>query len=651
MKREKIITNWWMMIVILMALAANAPGQIYVDVSATGANNGSSWDDAYIYLQDALDVAIAGDEIWVAQGIYRPDQGVSQVPGDRDSTFQLISGVTLYGGFGGETVLNGDLSGDDETGGDNSENSYHVITGSGADETALLESFVIEAGNASELDYSFLSLGGGMFSNDGSPTVNHCVFRKNHASGYGGAVYNRNSSSEFNHCVFDYNACDGIFAPGYGYVSWGGAMRNWHSSTKLYNCTFSNNRANNWSGGAIHNFASSPELINCKFIDNTALFGGGMSNDTDSSPLVLNCEFKGNSAWIGGGFVNYFKSKPRLLNCVFKGNSASGTGGGMVNLKESYPTLINCTFVANSASLGNALGFDMFNPVEDGPSSADLYNCILWDGGNEIGFNDTSTVNVYYSNVQGGWFGMGNIDQDPMFIYSPLDGIGGNYHLLPGSPCIDTGANEPPGGLAVTDKDGNLRMLDGDNDKIAVVDMGAFEFARNSFVTGGGWIYSPLGASAEFPDAEGKANFGFNVKFKKRSSTPDGNTLFNFKMGDLKFQSRSYDWLVVAGNKAIFTGTGAIKDKKGKFKFRPQKNKKKPRRLTPAFADIMEGDIKFMLMAVDGGKEDRFRIKIWYVEEGLDVIIYDNMSGEDIDTDLDDSTILGGGSIVIHSKK
>jgi len=59
-----------------------------------------------------------------------------------------------------------------------------------------------------------------------------------------------------------------------------------------------------------------------------------------------------------------------------------------------------------------------------------LYNCILWDGDNEIGRNDASTINIFYSNLQGEWPGIGNIDQDPMFIYSPLYGLDGNYFYL-----------------------------------------------------------------------------------------------------------------------------------------------------------------------------------------------------------------------------
>ena len=85
--------------------AVVAKSVLYVDDSATGANDGSSWCDAYVYLQDALSAAAASggtvNEIWVAQGIYKPDQGTRQTPGDRKATFQLLTGVALMGGYAG----------------------------------------------------------------------------------------------------------------------------------------------------------------------------------------------------------------------------------------------------------------------------------------------------------------------------------------------------------------------------------------------------------------------------------------------------------------------------------------------------------------------------------------------------------------------
>ncbi len=135
------------------------------------------------------------------------------------------------------------------------------------------------------------------------------------------------------------------------------------------------------------------------------------------------------------------------------------------------------------------------------------------------------------------------------------------------------------------------------------------------FVTGGGWIYSPAYALLGSP-AAGRATFGFVAKYKQGATTPQGNTEFHFQAGDFRFKSTSYDWLVIAGSKAMFKGEGYI--------------------------DGMGGGFKFMLTAVDG-PQDKFRIKIW--DPVTDDVIYDNKRGEG---DEAEPTVIGGGSIVIH---
>ena len=102
------------------------PPQVYVDASATGKNNGSSWEDAFVNLQDALaSVARNSDAtIRVAEGVYFPDRGGGEVAGDRGSTFTIGYRMRVFGGFpsGGAgpaspadhpTILSGDLGGDD----------------------------------------------------------------------------------------------------------------------------------------------------------------------------------------------------------------------------------------------------------------------------------------------------------------------------------------------------------------------------------------------------------------------------------------------------------------------------------------------------------------------------------------------------------
>ncbi len=142
-----------------MAASTRAQTVVYVDDSATGANDGTSWANAYYALQDEVTAAMPGTEIRVAQGTYTPDGGT----GNREATFQFISGLAVYGGYAGsgdpdpdernfelyETILSGDLNKDDGSGfASNIENSYHVVTGSGTDASTVIDGFIITVDHA-----------------------------------------------------------------------------------------------------------------------------------------------------------------------------------------------------------------------------------------------------------------------------------------------------------------------------------------------------------------------------------------------------------------------------------------------------------------------------------------------------------------------
>ena len=168
--------------------------------------------------------------------------------------------------------------------------------------------------------------------------------------------------------------------------------------------------------------------------------------------------------------------------------------------------------------------------------------------------------------------------------------------------------------VTVTDKDGDSGSADAET-FIVIYD------PDGGFVTGGGWIDSPVGAYIPDPTLTGKANFGFVSKYKKGAQVPTGNTEFNFKVADLNFHSDSYDWLVInqGGTNAQYKGSGTINGDP-----------------SPT------GELyKFMLWATDNdpGGDDAFRIKIWYEDNG-DVLVYDNGPGQAI----------GGGNIKVHKK-
>jgi parallel beta-helix repeat protein/predicted outer membrane repeat protein len=371
---------------------------VYVDDDATVANDGTSWANAYWCLQDALADASTGDEIRVAQGIYKPDQKVMigrntrvVASGDRTATFQLKNGVTVKGGYAGfgepdpdardievyNTILSGDLNGNDGLNFvNNHENSYHVVTGNGTDETAVLDGFTITAGNANGNQPHHG--GGGMCSNySGSPTVTDCTFSGNSAQAGGGMFNESNGKPIVTNCTFSGNLAE----------EGGGMLNHYYVSPIVTNCTFTNNSAT--VGGGMFNRNCTPVVTDCTFTSNSAGSGGGMQNDSNGNPIVTNCTVTGNLAQNnGGGMVNHFYSSPTVTNCTFTSNSA-GDGGGMFNQTYSNPIVTNCTFTGNTVRY-NGGGMDNFN------SSPTLTNCTLednsagWDGGGMINRENSS---------------------------------------------------------------------------------------------------------------------------------------------------------------------------------------------------------------------------------------------------------------------
>jgi len=493
---------------------------IYVDADALGANDGSSWADAYNYIQDALMMALDGDEIRVAQGVYKPDQFVlSDRPSrGREETFQLKNGVTLKGGYAGfgepdpnvrnvkrfETILSGDLNADDGPSGTNvGDNSRHVVTGSGTDDTAIIDGVTITAGYADGIDgeFPFVNNGAGMYNENGSPTLINCTFTQNivvlydyEYGGLGAAIYNLHSRPVIKNCTFRGNSTGG----GHG------AVYSESSSPMISDCTFQDNEG----GGIEFQYETRAAVSRCSFIGNVSGYGSGINCEYGSSPAIGDCVFIGNTAWYDGGALRCYEGcYPTVSNCIFAGNKAVIQNGGAISTLESSPTLTNCTFTANNAT---RQGGAIFCYEDSHPKVA---NCILWGNsaadGAQIALTyhqspghepSTTEIAVSYSNVQGGpeevsleercklnW-GPGNTDAHPRFVLpgfwdpngTPENAdddfwVNGDYHLKSRagrwntnegrwtidevtSPCIDAGDPLGPIGLEPFPNGGIVNM-------------------------------------------------------------------------------------------------------------------------------------------------------------------------------------------------
>ncbi len=265
----------------------STPATYYVDLSAAGSNDGSSWNDAFNDLQDALARTVYGDKILVAEGIYLPDQGT----GNTQGTFALQKGVAIEGGYpagGGErdvqayvTVLSGDLLGNDKAQDVDrfSDNSVHVVTASYTDENTILDGARVTAGYAPD------DMGAGLFAVYGDFVIKNCVFEGNHA----------------------YQ---------------GGAMGLLLSRPDIRATTFSSNASEDLGGAVLNDQHSSPRFTHCMFSENSSgIHGGAMANcDYACDPILIQCTLANNVAENKAGGIYSWAGAPTLTHCIVWGN-------------------------------------------------------------------------------------------------------------------------------------------------------------------------------------------------------------------------------------------------------------------------------------------------------------------------------------------
>ena len=287
------------------------------------------------------------------------------------------------------------------------------------------------------------------------------------------------------------------------------------SCPTILNNTIAYNTARE-SGGAIRCYSSGPMFSGNRIIHNSAPVGGAINLDTDGSvgarPILVDNMMAQNAGSSGGAIYSY-RNRPILIGNLLIGNKATG-GGAM---RCDYAKVIGNTIAFNEAQAGGALSAAPHDPRQPDPP-IEFENTIIWGNTATVGaqiwagegwfFGYSPTVAFTHCIVEGGedaiysgpnpdirW-GPGNIDADPLFVDpghrddagTPSDltddtFILGDYHLLPGSPCIDAGTNDIDNPdtpevetLPTTDIAGLPRVIDGDLDGTATVDIGAYEY-------------------------------------------------------------------------------------------------------------------------------------------------------------------------------
>lgn len=467
---------------------------VYVDMDAVGANDGTTWANAYTNLTNAIARSPGGSGFWVAEGTY-----YSPIAAGVE-----MSSNHFYGGFAGTeayvtdrdwaahpTILDGG-------------NSNRVLQKTAAG-VSVLDGFTVQNGTNT-------ANGGGLYCTNGAMNIYNCVFTNNLAGSGGGAIYHAGSvtNNVFSNCTFTANRL--TQGSGYGgaiYFSGtstnvfqaclfvtnastfrGGAIAS-YGSDRYTGCVFSNNinaafPGTGGGGGAIYSRYSGPDLSGGSnvFYGNQAwgsnAVGGAiyMSHGTNTIFVLSNCTFIANTAVSYGGAIDTAPPCTTLVaNCAFAGNIA--TNGGAINFNDAgVYSLINCTFLTNAAT-GSGVG----GAVRTANAAARLAvtNCIFWAnataGGTGTNIQNAGTLNLAYCDiatnanaVKGGTnnFGAGITNVDPLFASAtaPYDlheqstvgrYSGGGWVVdAAQSPCIDAGApasdysNEPqPSGGAI----------------------------------------------------------------------------------------------------------------------------------------------------------------------------------------------------------
>jgi hypothetical protein len=272
-----------------------------VDDDAPRGGDGLTWATAYDDLRAALAVAAQTGgtvSVRVAGGRYVPtvDSG-----NPRTASFNLSSGVSLLGGFAGlgggdpdvrdpalfPSVLSGDRNGDDGPGFvNNGENCYHVVVGSGADASAVLDGFLISGGNANG-PINPESRGGGIRVAPGGPTLSNCAVVGN-AALVGGGLFLEGEMT--------ITGC--LIADNYAEVV-AGCMVGVDSNVTMRGCDVTGNTALVGVGGIQCTVSSAIRLLDCTLTDNEGGLGPGGGLLIDA--VLVNCFVaRPPSSWVAG---------------------------------------------------------------------------------------------------------------------------------------------------------------------------------------------------------------------------------------------------------------------------------------------------------------------------------------------------------------
>jgi len=409
----------------------------------------------HLTIQEAIDAADFGDTVLVAPGTYSENIN-----------------------FRGKAITVTSESGSDFTTIDGRNADSVVTFTSGEGRLSTLNGFTVQNGKA---DSNSGFTGAGIKVQNSSPTITNNVIRNNLGCRGGGIGIDFGSPLIQLNTITGNGNNDGCVGSG------GGISVTGLSSAEILDNVISNNGMGISSGGGIFLYGAGTPIVKRNIIKgNRADIGGGIDTLNDSNALIVQNLITGNQASVGGGIYWIVARGPRLVNNTIADNDATAAGSGIFAEGSVVQTeLTNNIIVAKPGQAAFYCG------NLNGQNQAIIrFNNIFSSGGPAYGGNCSNRTGTD-----------GNISADPLFT-NPTQG---DYHLQQVSPSIDAGDNLAPN-LPDTDLDGHPRILDGDGNGTAIVDMGVYEFLAPSSAVWNFIPRRPRSFTAKIPIGGGSPN-------------------------------------------------------------------------------------------------------------------------------------------------
>ncbi|MCE9557447.1 MAG: right-handed parallel beta-helix repeat-containing protein [Armatimonadetes bacterium] len=409
---------------------------IFVKADATGTSTGSNWSNAYPSPHSALAEALPGDQVWVAQGTYIPTTAT-----DPDASFEVPTGVAVYGGFSGtETLLSQR----------NWNNAPTVFSGPLPNGVQIMRVAdgavgVIIDGLIVKNSTGVFTLGGGLYSPNSIIQVRNCTFRDNSSyQAAGTCILIANGSATITNCTFDNNYAR--------FTDGGGIATDGSAGVYVEKCKFLNGRGDSYASGgngvgiAIKGSGVS-RIVQCEFRNNAGFpvsgsqypsYGGAIYAEVPIS--IDRCTFDGNASVLGGAVYSW--KGLTITNSLFTNNQGTQSGGAVAvyYYNNDLLKMTGCTIVNNTSHETAGVYFN-----GAGTFSTNISGCIFWGNTDIYGSVSQSHVKkANYSCVQNMLVtrpGDDAIDPakfphcisgNPQFVSYPS-----NLRLANTSPCID----------------------------------------------------------------------------------------------------------------------------------------------------------------------------------------------------------------------